>query len=302
MCVNVCLIIFDLFNLWIDFDSYKVLFSLKDLSLLRKFVARDQKINDLKKFFFLKSTRETRRKMFVLHELDDFDKTQLAIEFAQKSQKIFSSIFWLNDDNKKSLRQSLAQIDRKLLKDQISNLCRRFFKTSSEELDEIISNILIWFDKLENNRWLLIFDNVDRDNSPEADDPQSYDVKKFFSEVNHDSILITSRLRQLRQHEQNRQFERMSDLQEAEVLRCRIERSIEDNETQATVLVRFTKQALYRSWQNRRESEKSFTCICSCKLVYSRNDYKCERLYSILWRDLRKASQQRNDATKRLFS
>jgi ATP/maltotriose-dependent transcriptional regulator MalT len=161
-------------------------------------------MNDLKENLFLKPTRETRRKVFVLHGLGGFGKTQLAIEFAQRSQKIFSSIFWLNGDSKKNVRQSLAQIGRKLLKDQVSDLCRRFFKTFPEELDEIIRNILIWFDQLENNRWLLIFDNVDRDNSPEADDSQSYDVEEFFSEVNHGSILITSRLRQLRQHRQDR--------------------------------------------------------------------------------------------------
>ena len=178
MCVSVCLMIFDLLNLWIDSGPYKVSFSLKGLPRVLKFVARDQEMNDLKETLFLKPTRETRRTVFVLHGLGGSGKTQLAIEFAQRSQKIFSSIFLLNGDSKESVRQSLAQSGRELLRDQISDSCRRFFKTFSEELDEIINNILIWFDQFENNRWLLIFDNVDRDNSPEVDDPKSFDVER----------------------------------------------------------------------------------------------------------------------------
>ena len=205
-------------------------FSLKGLPRVPKFIARDQEMNDLKNTLFPKPTRENRRKVFVLHGLGGSGKTQLAIEFAQRSQKIFSSIFWLNGDSKESVRQSLAQIARQLPPDQIPDSCRKVSKTSREELDEIIHNILIWFNQHENNQWLLIFDNVDRDNSPEVNDPQSYDVEDFFPEADHGSILITSRLRQLRQHGQDRQLGRMSDLQGAEVLRCRIGQSVEGNE------------------------------------------------------------------------
>ena len=170
-------------------------FSLKGLLPVPKFIARDQEMNDLKNTLFPKPTRETRRKVFVLHGLGGSGKTQLAIEFAQISKKIFSSIFWLNGDSKESVSQSLAQIARQLPPDQIPDSCIKFSKTSPEELDEIISNILIWFSRHENNQWLLIFDNVDR--SLEVNDPQSYDVKDFFPEADHGSILITSRLRQL---------------------------------------------------------------------------------------------------------
>ena len=208
-------------------------FSLKGLLRVPKFIARDQEMNDLKNTLFPKPTRETRRKVFVLHGLGGSGKTQLAIEFAQISKKIFSSIFWLNGDSKESVSQSLAQIARQLPPAQIPDSCIKFSKTSPEELDEIINNILIWFSRHENNQWLLIFDNVDR--SLEVNDPQSYDVRDFFPEADHGSILITSRLRQLRQLGQDRQLGRMSDLQGVEVLRCRIGRSVEGNEIQATV-------------------------------------------------------------------
>ena len=139
------------------------------------------------------------------------------------------------------MRQSFAQIARKLPKDQIPNWCRKFFRASPEELDEIISNVLHWVDQHGNNRWLLIFDNVDRDHSLEADDPQSFVVEDFFPEVNHGSSLITSRLRQLRQHGQDRQLGRMSNLQGVKVLQCRIGRSLEGNENSLMTLFQCAK-------------------------------------------------------------
>ena len=186
-------------------------------------------MNDLMENLFPKPTREIRRKVFVLHGVGGSGKTQLAIKFARKSQNIFSSTFWLNGDSKESVRQSVAQIARQLPENQIPDSCRKF-SPSPEELDEIIRNVLTWFNQHDNRRWLLIFDNVDRDTSPEINDSQSYDLEDFFPEFDHGSILITTRLRQLRQHGQDRQLGRMSDLEGAEVLRCRIGRSVEGNE------------------------------------------------------------------------
>ena len=223
----------------IDSGPYQVQFSLKGLTSVPNFVARDQEMNDLKKNLFPQPTRATHRKVFVLHGPGGSGKTQLAIQFARRSQKIFSSIFWLNGDSRESVRQGFAQIARQLSKDQIPDSYRKLAKQSPEELDEIISNVLIWFNGLDNDRWLLIFDNVDRDTSLEVNDPKSYDVEEFFPEVDQGSILITSRLRQLRQHGQDRLVGRMSNAEGAEVLQCRIGRSIEGNENQAMVLIQF---------------------------------------------------------------
>ena len=172
----------------IDSGPYKVQSSLQGLPCVPKFVARDQEMNDLMETLFPKPTRATHRKVFVLHGPGGSVKTQLAIEFARRSQKIFSSIFWLKGDSRESVRQSFAQIARQLPKDQIPDSYRKLSKPSPEEFDEIISNVLIWFNGPDNNRWLLVFDNVDRDNSPEVNDPQSYAVEEIFPEVDHGSV------------------------------------------------------------------------------------------------------------------
>jgi hypothetical protein len=191
------------------------------------FVARDEEMDVLRHNLLPKPTHETRRKVFVLHGLGGSGKTQLAIEFAQVSQRIFSSIFWVDCNDRESVRQAFIEIARKLPKDQIPESCRPISKLSSEELDEIIRNVLAWFDQYQNDRWLLIFDNVDRDCSLEASEPQSFDVEEFFPESNHGSILVTTRLRQLRQLGEDGKLERMTNQQGVEVLQRRIGRSMD---------------------------------------------------------------------------
>ena len=137
------------------------------------------------------------------------------------------------------VRQSFARIGQQLPKDQIPDSCRKFFKTSLEELDEIINNILIWFNQHANNRWFLIFDNVDHDNNPEVNDLQSDDVGDFFFRsqlwlyFNHKPITTGLTIWT------GSEFGRINDLQETELLQCRIRRSTEGNENQATVLIQF---------------------------------------------------------------
>ena len=56
-----------------------------------------------------------------------------------------------------------------------------------------------WLAQPDNVDWLLIFDNVDREYNPHDDDPDAYDVKRYFSGADHGAILITTRLAKLEQ-------------------------------------------------------------------------------------------------------
>ena len=48
------------------------------------------------------------RKIHVLHGLGGIGKTQLAIAYARKFQKVYSAILWVNSNSKDTLLQSFA--------------------------------------------------------------------------------------------------------------------------------------------------------------------------------------------------
>ncbi|KAI9889394.1 MAG: hypothetical protein M1814_005330 [Vezdaea aestivalis] len=208
-------------------DPYKVPFSLKGLPLVPKFIARNEEMDELKSALLPEPSQLTRRKVFVLHGLGGSGKTQLAIEFARAVKYIFSSIFWLNGESIKGIRQSFVEVAQKLPRGQIPDSYRKLSQGFTEKVDEIISCVLAWFSQDKNNQWLLIYDNVDRDNSPEANDPMSFNIEEFFPKADHGSILITSRLRKLGQYGDDRNIGRMSESQGVGILNSRIGRSIE---------------------------------------------------------------------------
>lgn len=80
----------------------------------------------LRKTFLPSQLVRTRRKVFVLHGIGGSGKIQLATKSSQRSQKIFSSIFWLNGDSKESECQSLAHIAQQLPRDQVPDACKKF--------------------------------------------------------------------------------------------------------------------------------------------------------------------------------
>jgi len=51
--------------------------------------------------------------------------------------------------------------------------------------DQLWAQISFWLSKLENSRWLLIFDNYD--------DPNQYQIEQYYPFVAQGSIIITTR-------------------------------------------------------------------------------------------------------------
>ncbi|KAI4122850.1 MAG: hypothetical protein LQ338_005584 [Usnochroma carphineum] len=215
-----------------DDGLYKVNFSMRGWPCVNHFVARDKELEELEQTLLPRPTADMSRKVFILHGLGGIGKTQLAVAFARKHQKTFSSIFWLNGGGEGQVRQSLAEIARRLPEGQISESSRTFTKSSSEDLDKIINEVQDWFSQPANSQWLLILDNVDRDYSPELPsavrDPHAYNLEDYFPGADHGSILVTSRLRALRQYGDSLELTRMDEHQGRAVLETRIGRSLED--------------------------------------------------------------------------
>ena len=214
----------------LDVGPYRIPFSRKGVPGMPHFVAREEEMNHLKQALLRRPTRPDGRRVFVLHGVGGSGKTQLAANFARETQTIFGSTHWINAESRQSVRESIASVARRIPEGQIPTECRKGFASSTAELDMIIGSVLDWFALRENNGWLLVFDNVDRDDSPEANDPLSFDVEEFFPEHDHGSILITTRLHQLKQLGGDRQLNRMNDEQGVELLRQRIRRPVEGDE------------------------------------------------------------------------
>ena len=175
-------------------DSFHIPFSLKGIPVMDKFVGRDAEITRLAQLMISSPKGDIRRKVCVLHGIGGVGKSQLAVEFARKYQKDFSAVFWIASSTKERLKRSIAALAQMLPQHQISERARLYSKGADKDFDAIVEDVLKWFSQPSNNKWLLVFDNVDREYSAESEDPESFDIKEYLPEADQGSIIITSRL------------------------------------------------------------------------------------------------------------
>lgn len=69
--------------------------------------------------------------------------------------------------------------------------------------------VLRWLALKRNQWWLMIFDNVDRDMQSMKVDAQIYNITSFLSSVDHDFILIITRLSSLKEIEKSIEVTRL---------------------------------------------------------------------------------------------
>ncbi len=169
-------------------------FSLKGIPVLDSFVARDAEMDRLAEILLYNSAYKTRGKVCVLHGLGGIGKTQLAAEFARKYQNNYSAVFWIDGSSKEKLKQRIANLANQLPQHQLMERARSYAQQPHQELDGAVEDVLLWFSQPLNNKWLLIFDNVNRAYSAEPEDPEAFDIKEYLPEADQGSVLITSRL------------------------------------------------------------------------------------------------------------
>ena len=157
------------------------------------------------------------RKIHVLHGLGGIGKTQLAIAYAQKYKNDYSAIVWVNGNSQDTVLQSLA-----LFAKQFNTISGVELPIKADrhrdDLKEDAQAALRWLALKGNCRWLMIFDNVDRDYYLNTEDLDAYDLVSYFPRADHGFILITTRLPSLGDMGTSTEVTRLSLEQAVEVL------------------------------------------------------------------------------------
>jgi NB-ARC domain len=116
------------------------------------------------------------RSVLVLGGMGGVGKTQLAIAYAMRNHTSYTSIFWLNATSETTVKSSLRQLARRIIAPGLER------KSDDEMIHVWVSS---WLSEQDNSRWLLIFDN--------HDEPEQYDITKFYPYASHGSIIVTTR-------------------------------------------------------------------------------------------------------------
>ncbi|KAI0402570.1 kinesin light chain [Xylaria palmicola] len=174
-------------------EEFSVPFSLHGVPDIAHFVAREQELADMRKT--LKS--DGRRRVVVLHGLGGMGKTQLAIEYMKRNKDNYSAIFWLNIKDENSLKQSFARIAHQI-KRQHPSASRVGGLNIQKDLDETIDAVKAWLSLPSNSRWLMVYGNYDNPKLLSNTDPAAINIQEYLPESYQGSIVITTRLSQVK--------------------------------------------------------------------------------------------------------
>jgi AAA+ ATPase superfamily predicted ATPase len=182
-----------LIGIGIRHEDFSVAFSLSDVSEIEHFVAREEELAEMHRTLSGDGSRRT----IVLHGLGGIGKTQLAVAYTKQHKDSYSAVFWLNIKDEDSLKQSFAKVAKQILREH--PLASRLSSVDvRENLDEVIDAVKAWLSLPRNTRWLMIYDNYDNPKLPANADPAAVDICKFLPESYQGSVIITTRLSQVK--------------------------------------------------------------------------------------------------------
>lgn len=132
------------------------------------------------------------RSIVVLHGLGGIGKTQLSIEYARRHREKFTAVLWLYANDEDSLKLSFRGIARQILRDhpttdELSHI------DLDGNLSQVVNAVKAWLELQDNSRWLMIYDNCDNPSIPGSTDPSAVDITRYLPEVDHGSIIVTTR-------------------------------------------------------------------------------------------------------------
>ncbi|KAF7508034.1 hypothetical protein GJ744_009616 [Endocarpon pusillum] len=125
----------------------------------------------------LQDTRSQEQGRLILGGMGGIGKTQLVIAYSRLHRSSYESIFWLNAASEVALQRSMRLMAERVLE-----------VAECEKLkdEQTVLRIRRWLSETFNTRWLLIFDNYD--------DPDLFDIRKYYPYAAHGSIIITTRM------------------------------------------------------------------------------------------------------------
>ena len=126
---------------------------------VHKFFGREVELEKISAFFNCE-VKEPR--ILILNALGGQGKSQIALEYCQRSRVAYQGIFWINSTSKSTTTQSLVSVAREL------------DDSAVEALDDDNAKVKFALHTLEqwHDRWLLVFDNYD--------DPITFsDIKQY---------------------------------------------------------------------------------------------------------------------------
>ncbi|KAJ0419197.1 hypothetical protein BJY00DRAFT_314265 [Aspergillus carlsbadensis] len=172
-----------------EVNKFHIPLDLSAVPAIEEFIGREDDLNHL--WDYLQPRSSQNRRVAVLHGLGGIGKTQLAIHFARKHQNNFTAIFWLSGKDRSALVSSLSSCLPRILGQPVDN------KVKDKEAEQSARQVLQWLAMPGNNRWIIIFDNIDQ-YAPLPDyNTCGYDIREFFPKADHGSIIITSRVQEI---------------------------------------------------------------------------------------------------------
>ncbi|KIV86105.1 hypothetical protein PV11_01740 [Exophiala sideris] len=182
--------------------KYQVPFSLRGVPVIEKFADRPVDMAELRQSLIPgRESSQRQRQIFLLSGMGGMGKTQLAAQYARRHHQHYSAVFWLDGTSEDSLKQSIAYGANRIAQGQIPEASRTPSTGEGGDLDLIVEHFRNWLSRGDNNCWLLVLDNVDREYCAANPQPGSYDIEKYLPDADHGAILITTRLSDLKPYE-----------------------------------------------------------------------------------------------------
>ena len=180
-----------------DSDQFAVGFDLSAIPEAAQFVAREKELAEMRRLLHGHKSRL----VVVLHGLGGIGKTQLAIEYITRYKEKYTAVFWLNANDKDSLKSSFRDIAQHILEEQKGKPSISILASVdlNGNLDQVVTAVKTWLSLQRNTRWLMIYDNYDNPRAPGNLDHLAVNIREFLPRADHSSIIITTRSAQVNQ-------------------------------------------------------------------------------------------------------